>query len=74
MKIPYLKLSHKENYNNIIEPNVYEINCNMEELKKDFPKQNFMLDSLIWKIELKALKIYASIVGDVIPPILSDAE
>ena len=38
---------------------------------KEFPKQNYFLQMLLWNSQLKMLKWYAKIFGDVIPPVLN---
>jgi len=37
-------------------------------------KQNYLLQKVSWKLQLKALKIYSSITGDTIPPVLLESE
>jgi uncharacterized protein (DUF362 family) len=70
--ISYLRLAKKENMLNdgidlVDKGNIFE------QLKRDFPKMNYNLDRLIWNLELRALKLYAKIVGDIIPPVLEGA-
>ena len=67
--IPYLRLASKENLSkNKID--LIDVGDDMERLKREFPKMNYNMDRLLWKIELWALKLYANIVGDIIPPVL----
>ena len=68
--IYYLKLAKKENLSNGKVVDLLDINNKLEDLIKEFPKMNYTLDSILWKLELKALKLYAKIVGDIIPPVL----
>ena len=70
--ISYLRLAKKENMLNdgidlVDKGNIFE------QLKRDFPKMNYNLDRLMWNLELRALKLYAKIVGDIIPPVLEGA-
>lgn len=69
-KVAYLKLAKKEGFGKMDKIKIIEKSVKMKEVKNNFPKPNYFLDELLWKSELAALKIYARIVGDVIPPIL----
>jgi uncharacterized protein (DUF362 family) len=69
-KVSYLKLAKKEGLGEMEKREIIEKSVKMREVKTNFPKPYYFLDELLWKSELSALKIYARIVGDVIPPIL----
>jgi uncharacterized protein (DUF362 family) len=68
--VPYLRLAKKEKLGKIKDININEKSAKIMEIKNEFPKPNYFLEKMIWKSELMALKIYAKIVGDVIPPVL----
>ena len=69
-RIAYLKLAMKEKVGNIKSLNIIENPITLDDVKKEFPKQIYLLLGLSWKLQLKMLKTYSKIVGDVIPPIL----
>jgi len=71
-KVSYLKIAGNDDFFNKDKANVIENTAKIDQIKKDFPKPNYRLDELLWKSELFALKLYAKIVGDVIPPVLDD--
>ncbi|MHA2052075.1 MAG: DUF362 domain-containing protein [Candidatus Hodarchaeales archaeon] len=69
-KVPYLNLAKKEGLEIKGQIEIIEKSIKYNEIKKAFPKPNYLLDEIIWKSELRALKLYAKIVGDIIPPVL----
>ena len=69
-RISYLKLAEKEGLGGINVKNMIENEELLNDFKKQFPKQRYMMDDLLWIMKLKALKLYAKISGDVIPPVL----
>jgi len=69
-KVSYLKIASKDNFFKKEKTRVIENTAKINQIKKEFPKPNYLLDELLWKSELFALKLYAKIVGDVIPPVL----
>jgi uncharacterized protein (DUF362 family) len=68
--VPYLRMAKKEKIGKIKDIKINEKSAQIRNIKNDFPKPNYFLEKMIWKSELLALKIYAKIVGDVIPPVL----
>jgi uncharacterized protein (DUF362 family) len=69
-KVSYLNLAKKEGLAKPGKIEIIEKSIKYNEIKKAFPKPNYTLDEIIWKSELRALKLYAKIVGDIIPPVL----
>jgi uncharacterized protein (DUF362 family) len=69
-QISYLKLAISEKLGGIEPFNITENSVTLKEIKENFPKINYRLDNLSWKMLLFALKTYAAIVGDIIPPVL----
>lgn len=69
-RVSYLKIAAREGFTQPGKINIIEKNTSLSEIKREFPKPNYFLDELLWKSELFALKLYAKIVGDVIPPVL----
>jgi uncharacterized protein (DUF362 family) len=71
-RIAYLKLGMKEKIGDVSNLNLVENPTKLEDIRKEFPKQNYLLQNLSWKLQLKLLKLYSKISEDVIPPILND--
>jgi len=71
-RIAYLKLGMKEKIGDASNFNLIENPTKLEDIRKEFPKQNYLLHSLSWKLQLKLLKFYSKMSRDVIPPILND--
>ena len=71
-KVPYLKLAKNEGFGTEDKIDIVEQTVKLSELKEDFPKYNYFLDRLLWKSELKALKLYIKLVGDILPPVLEN--
>ena len=69
-KVSYLKLAKKEGIGSNPTPNIIELSTRLADLKKEFPKTNYVIENFLWRLQLKLLKYYAKIVGDVIPPVL----
>lgn len=70
MSIGYLNLATEEKIGDPDNTNLVESNVKLEALKRDFPKQSFVLQNLSWKLQIRMLKTYTRLVGDVFPPIL----
>ena len=68
--IEYLKLALKEKLGDVSDLCLTEDSVKLSEIRKDFPRQNFRVQKLSWKMQLKMLKMYARLTGDIIPPIL----
>lgn len=68
-EIQYLSVAEKEigNGNDI---DLIEDYTKLTEIRNHFPSYNYFLHRWSWKLQLKMLKFYAAIVGDVIPPVL----
>jgi len=71
-RITYLSLAEKEGIGDFNNINLIEDNVRLKEIKNSFPKQNYMLQNISWKLQLKMLKFYARITEDTIPPILEE--
>jgi len=70
--IAYLKLAMKEKIGNIDNINLVG-NLKLENIRKELPNNNYLLQKLSWKMQLELLKLYSKMSQDVIPPILSEA-
>lgn len=69
-KIRYLNMAEKEGIGNVNGIELFEDSVKMAEIKNRFPSYNYFLHKLSWKLQLKMLRTYVAIVGDVIPPVL----
>ena len=68
-KIRYIRLGEKMGIGNL---NVEIVGEDIDSIRKQFPKVNNFLFGLLWDLQLKGVKIYTTITGDVVPPVLGD--
>jgi uncharacterized protein (DUF362 family) len=68
-KIGYIKLAEEKGFGNT---NVKVIGENIDRLASIFPKINIFWLNLLWKLQLKGIKFYTRITGDIVPPVLGD--
>jgi uncharacterized protein (DUF362 family) len=68
-KIKYIRLAEKMRNENL---NVDIIGEDINEIRRQFPKVNNFLFTILWDLQLKGVKIYSDMTGDVVPPILGD--
>ena len=68
-RIRYIRLAEKRGVGNL---NVEIIGEDVNGIRKQFPKLNTFLFSLLWDLQLKGVKIYTTITGDIVPPVLGD--
>ena len=71
-RIGYLRLAEKENVGDVNGIKLMEDKTSLTEAKKVFPRSSYLLHKLSWGLQLKLLKTYSKISGDVIPPILKE--
>lgn len=71
-RIGYLRLAEKEKVGDVDGIKLMEDETSLTEAKKVFPKSSYLLHKLSWGLQLKLLKTYSKISGDVIPPILKE--
>ena len=71
-RVAYLKLAMKEGIRDVKNPNIIANPVRLEDIKNEFPKQNYFLQQLSWKLQLKLLRFYSRISKDIIPPILEE--
>jgi uncharacterized protein (DUF362 family) len=69
-QIQHLTLAAKEEMGSAGKTELIEDSIKLAELTESFPSYNYFLRKFSWKLQLKMLKTYAKIVGDVIPPVL----
>jgi len=71
-RIPYLNLAAKEQIGQVKNIELVEDNVNLKEIRKNFPSYNHFLHSILWSLQLKMLRTYATISGDVLPSFLEE--
>lgn len=69
-RIPYLNLGAKEQVGQIRNIELVEDNVKLKEIKKNFPGYNHFVHTLSWNLQLRMLRTYTTIVGDVLPSFL----
>lgn len=68
-RIRYIRLAEKMGVGN---SNVEIVGEDISDIKKQFPIVNNFIFNLSWYLQLKGIKIYTRITGDVVPPIIGD--
>lgn len=68
-KIKYIRLADNIRKDKL---NIKTCGEDINELRKQFPKVNNFLFSLLWDLQLKGIKIYTTVTGDVVPPVLGN--
>jgi len=68
--VPYLNLAAKERVGQVGNVELIEDNVKLSEIKKNFPSHNYFLHKISSNLQLKMLRSYAAVVGDVLPPVL----
>jgi uncharacterized protein (DUF362 family) len=69
-KVPYLNLAAKEKLGETENINIIEDGVKLAEIKKNFPHYSHVIHSISWGLQLKLLKAYTAVSGDVLPPFL----
>jgi uncharacterized protein (DUF362 family) len=69
-KVPYLNLAAKEKLGETENINIIEDGVKLAEIKKNFPHYSHTMHSISWGAQLKLLKAYTTVSGDVLPPFL----
>jgi uncharacterized protein (DUF362 family) len=69
-RLPYLSLAAKEQIGEAQNINLIEEGVTLAEVKKNFPHYNHFIHTISWNLQLKMLRTYTAIIGDVLPPFL----
>ena len=69
-KVPYLSLADKEKIGDTANINLIEDGISLAEVKKGFPHYSHRMHTISWDLQLKMLKAYTAVSGDVLPPFL----
>jgi len=71
-RIQHLTMAKNEKIGHINNIELIEDYVKLKEIKKNFPSRKYSIHKFSWKMQLRMLKMYARLTGDVIPPILSE--
>lgn len=69
-KVPHLSLAAKEKLGEPGPISVIEDGVKMADVIKSFPHYSHLRHSISWDLQLKMLKVYTAVSGDVLPPFL----
>ena len=69
-KVPYLNLAAKEKVGETENISIIEDGVKLAEVKKNFPHYSHRMHSISWGLQLKMLRAYTAVSGDVLPPFL----
>ena len=70
-QIHHIDLAKKENIVKIHNIELLEDGITLKEVKRKFPKENRFIQNLSWDLQIKLLKAYSKILGDIVPPVLT---
>ena len=71
-RVPYLSLAAKEGLGQTENISVLEDGVKMAEVVKSFPHYSHLMHSFSWGLQLKMLRAYTAVSGDVLPPFLEE--
>jgi len=69
-QVKFLKIAEKEGIGN--SSNLKTIGEDVEQFRKNFPRESIIPIDYIWNAQLKLLDLYTKIVGDILPPLLQE--
>ncbi|MCW4003212.1 MAG: DUF362 domain-containing protein [Candidatus Bathyarchaeota archaeon] len=69
-KMLYLHLAAKEKIGATENIHLIEDNITLAEVKKNFPHYSYRMHALSWDLQLRLLRAYTAVSGDVLPPFL----
>jgi uncharacterized protein (DUF362 family) len=69
-KVPYLNLAAKEKIGETENINIIEDGIKLAEVKKNFPHYSHRMHAISQGLQLKMLRAYTTVSGDVLPPFL----
>jgi uncharacterized protein (DUF362 family) len=70
MKVPYLHLAAKEQLGEVSRIGLIEDGITLAQVKRDFPHYSHRMHTLSWDLQLRLVKAYTAMSGDVLPPFL----
>lgn len=71
-RVPYLNLAIREGIGDGENLHIVANPIGLADIKNEFPRQNYFLQQLSWKLQLRLLRLYSRISGDTVPPILEE--
>jgi len=69
-RVQHLNLAEKEKIGSLGDVQLIEDNVKLADVKRRFPSYSFGMQSFLWKTQIKMLRMYAKIAGDIVPPVL----
>ncbi len=69
-KVPYLNLAAKERLGETENIRLIEDGVTLAEVRRNFPHYSHRMHSISWGLQLKMLRAYTAVSGDVLPPFL----
>jgi uncharacterized protein (DUF362 family) len=71
-RLAYLNLANKEQIGQTKNIKLFEEDIKLEEIKRRFPHYNHFVHKISWNLQLKMLRSYGMVVGDVLPSTVRD--
>jgi uncharacterized protein (DUF362 family) len=68
--VPYLSLAAKERLGETRKISLIEDGITLAQAKKEFPHYSHRMHAFSWELQLKVLRAYTTVSGDVLPPFL----
>ncbi len=68
--VPYLSLAAKERLGETRKISLIEDGITLARAKKEFPHYSHRMHAFSWELQLKMLRAYTTVSGDVLPPFL----
>jgi uncharacterized protein (DUF362 family) len=69
-KVPYLNLAAKEKIGEVNNINLIENGITLAEVTRAFPHYSHRMHSISWGLQLRMVRAYTAVSGDVLPPFL----
>lgn len=71
-RVPHLSLAEKEKLGETRTISLVEDGITLAAIKKKFPHYNYTMHAISWGLQLKVLRTYTTVSGDVLPPFLAE--
>ncbi len=71
-RVPYLSLAAREKLGETRKIGLIEDGITLAEVKRKFPHYSHTIHSISWGLQLKMLRTYTAVSGDVLPPFLAE--
>jgi hypothetical protein len=70
--VPYLNLAAKEKIGEVNNISLIENGITLAEVTRAFPHYSHRMHSISWGLQLKMVRAYTTVSGDVLPPFLEN--